>query len=218
MIGQFKRAPRSTLAALLLFLVSSLAAATPVMAAPIKILALGTSLTQGFGLPPGTELTALLEARLKARHIDAKVINAGVSGDTTAGGLSRLDWSLSDHPDAAIVELGGNDALRGLPPEETEKNLSAILGRLKTQHIPVLLLGMMAPRNFGPEYAAQFDAIYPRLAKRFDTLFYPFVLNGVAMQAKLNRADGIHPNPEGEKVVAERIFPDVLTLVGEVKR
>ena len=219
MIGHFKQPCSSTLAAFVLsLLLSSLLCMAQAAAAQIKILALGTSLTQGYGLPPGTELTALLEARLRARHVDAKLINAGVSGDTSAGGLSRLDWSLADHPDAAIVELGGNDALRGLPPEQTEKNLAAILLKLKTQRVPVLLLGMMAPRNFGPEYTTQFDAIYPRLAKQFGTLFYPFVLNGVAMQAKLNQADGIHPNPEGEKIVADRIFPDVLMLVGEVKR
>lgn len=218
MIGYFKPARPSILAAFLLAALLASPGAAEAAAGQIKILAFGTSLTQGYGLPPGTELTSLLEARLKARHIDAKVINAGVSGDTTAGGLSRLDWSLADHPDAAILELGGNDALRGLPPEQTEKNLGAILSKLRAQRIPVLLLGMMAPRNFGPEYAAQFDAIYPRLAKQFDVLFYPFVLNGVAMQARLNQADGIHPNPEGEKIVADRIFPDVLKLVAEVKR
>jgi acyl-CoA thioesterase-1 len=219
MTGYFKQPCRSILAASVLsLLLASPADLARGAAAPIKILALGTSLTQGYGLPPGTELTALLEAQLKARQINAKVINAGVSGDTSAGGLSRLDWSLADHPDAAIVELGGNDALWGLPPEQTEKNLRTILGKLREQHIPVLLLGMMAPRNLGPEYTAQFDAIYPKLASQFGVLFYPFVLNGVAMQAKLNQADGIHPNPAGEKIVADRIFPDVLKLVAEVKR
>lgn len=212
MISQIKRA--FFVAPLILLL----GLAMPAAAAPIKILALGTSLTQGLGLPPGTELTALLEARLKAKGINATVINAGVSGDTSAGGLSRLDWSLADHPDAAMVELGSNDALRGMAPPETEKNLAAILSKLQAQHIPVLLLGMKAPRNLGPEYDAQFDAIYPRLAKKYDTLFYPFVLDGVAMNAKLNQADGIHPNPAGEKIVADRLFPDVLLLVAKVKR
>ncbi|MBV9542422.1 MAG: arylesterase, partial [Alphaproteobacteria bacterium] len=116
-----------------------LLAATPAFAAPVKILALGTSLTQGYGVPPGLDFTAVLQMRLKASGIDAKVINAGVSGDTSAGGLARLDWSLADHPDAAIIELGSNDALRGLSPAQTEKNLSAILTRLKAAHIPVLL-------------------------------------------------------------------------------
>jgi acyl-CoA thioesterase-1 len=201
------------------FLVPALLVAftVPSTAAPIKILAIGTSLTQGYGLPPGTELTTLLQDKLKTQHIDATVINAGVSGDTSAGGLARVDWSLADHPDAAIVELGSNDALRGLAPEETEKNLTAILTKLKAQKMPVLLLGMMAPRNLGPEYTKQFDAIYPKLAKQFGVLFYPFVLDGVAMNAKLNQADGIHPNPAGEKIVADRIFPDVLALARQVK-
>ncbi len=210
MISQIKRAVFVALLALLF--------APAAHAASIKILALGTSLTQGLGLPPGTELTALLEAHLKANGIDATVINAGVSGDTSAGGLARLDWSLADHPDAAMIELGSNDALRGIAPQETEKNLSAILSKLRAQHMPVLLLGMKAPRNLGPEYDAQFDAIYPRLAKKYDALFYPFVLDGVAMNAKLNQADGIHPNPAGEKIVADRLFPDVLALAQKVKR
>jgi acyl-CoA thioesterase-1 len=210
MISQIKRA----------FFVALLALsfAASAHAAPIRILALGTSLTQGLGLPPGTELTALLEARLKAKGIDATVINAGVSGDSTAGGLARLDWSLADNPHAAIVELGSNDALRGIAPQETEKSLSAILSKLQGRHIPVLLLGMKAPRNLGPEYDAAFDAIYPKLAKKYDTLFYPFVLDGVAMNAKLNQADGIHPNPAGEKIIADRLFPDVLLLARKVKR
>ncbi|MGD0142946.1 MAG: arylesterase [Rhizomicrobium sp.] len=193
--------------------------ATVVQAAPqVKILALGTSLTQGLGLPPGTELTALLQARLRASGIAATVINAGVSGDTSAGGLSRLDWSLADHPDAAIVELGSNDALLGLNPPQTEKNLSAILAKLKAAHIPVLLLGMRAPRNLGPEYAAEFDPIYPRLAKQYGDDLYPFVLDGVALNPKLNQADGIHPNPAGEKIVADRIYPYVLKLVAAARK
>jgi acyl-CoA thioesterase-1 len=202
--------------ALILF---SLSVATAAGAAPttnhVKILALGTSLTQGLGLPPGTELTALLEARLRAAGIAATVINAGVSGDTSAGGLSRLDWSLADKPNAAIVELGSNDALLGLNPSQTEKNLSAILAKLKAAHIPVLILGMRAPRNLGPEYAAAFDPIYPKLAKQYGDDLYPFVLDGVALNPKLNQADGIHPNPAGEKIVADRVYPLVLKLVAE---
>jgi acyl-CoA thioesterase-1 len=210
----FKRTGAMTRVALLTGLALLWAApfAPAMPARPIRIVSLGTSLTQGYGLPPGTELTALLQAKLKAAHVDATVINAGVSGDTSAGGLARLGWSLADNPDAAIVEFGGNDALRGLAPSETEKNLSAILAELKARRIPALLLGMMAPRNLGPEYSSEFDAIYPRLAAKYGVLFYPFVLNGVAMDARLNQADGIHPNPAGEKVVADRIFPDVLKL------
>ena len=191
-----------------------LALAAPVAAAPIKILALGTSLTQGYGVPPGLDFTVVLEARLKASGVDAKVINAGVSGDTSAGGLSRIDWSLADHPDAAIVELGSNDALRGQSPAQTEANISAVLTKLKAAHVPVLLAGMMAPRNLGPEYEAQFDPIYPRLAKKFGVLLYPFILDGVAMNPKLNQADGIHPNPAGVKIIVVRMLPLVKKLVG----
>jgi len=168
-------------------------------------------------VPPGYDLTAVLEARLRAEGLDVKVINAGVSGDTSAGGLARLDWSLADHPQAAIIELGSNDALRGQPPAETEKNLSAILSRLKSEHVAVLLTGMKAPRNLGPEYGAQFDAIYPKLAKQFGVLFYPFILDGVAANPKLNQADGIHPNPAGVKIIADRMMPYVKQLVLQVK-
>jgi acyl-CoA thioesterase-1 len=215
MTSHCKPGTLSILAAALFALTIAVAQTAP---APIRILALGTSLTQGYGLPPGTELTTLLETKLAAAHVEAKVINGGVSGDTSADGLSRLDWSLADHPDAAIVELGGNDALRGLPPQETEKNLDAILTKLKAEKIPVLLLGMRAPRNFGPEYATAFDSVYPKIAHQYGVLFYPFVLDGVAMNPKLNQADGIHPNPAGEKIVADRIFPDVLALAREVHK
>jgi acyl-CoA thioesterase I len=188
--------------------------AAPASAAPVKILMIGTSLTQGYNLPPGTEIPAVLQARLKAAGIDAKVINAGVSGDTSAGGLARLDWSLADHPNAAIIELGSNDALRGIPPSDTEKNLSAILAKLKAAHIPTLLCGMKAPRNLGPEYAAQFDAIYPKLAKKYGAILYPFILQGVALNPKLNQADGMHPNPAGVKVIVTNMLPYVKKLLG----
>jgi acyl-CoA thioesterase-1 len=201
--------------AALLFLFASL---IPSTAAPIKILALGTSLTQGFGVPPGQDFTAVLEARLRAAGLDVKLINAGVSGDTSAGGLARIDWSLADHPQAAIVEFGSNDALRGQSPTLTEKNLVAILTRLKAAHIPVLLIGMRAPRNLGPEYAAQFDPIYPKLAKQFGAILYPFMLDGVALNPKLNQADGIHPNPAGVKIIVEKFLPYAMRLVAQVKR
>jgi len=191
--------------------------ALPVLAAPVKILMLGTSLTQGYGLPPGSEIPALLQVKLKAAKIDAKVINAGVSGDTSAGGLSRLGWSLADRPEAAIVELGSNDALRGIPPAQTKKNISAILAKLKAQHIPTLLLGMMAPRNLGPEYARDFDSIYLKLAKQYGAMLYPFVLQGVALNPKLNQRDGMHPNPAGARIIADRIFPDVKLLVAQAQ-
>ena len=200
---------RAALAAIGALMVATL----PAAAAPRKILALGTSLTQGYGLPPGTEFTTVLREKLKTAGVDATIINAGVSGDTSADGLSRLDWSLADNPKAAIIELGSNDALRGLAPAQTEKNLAAILSRLKAAHVAVLLCGMRAPRNLGPEYAAQFDAIYPRLAAQYGVLFYPFILDGVALNPKLNQADGIHPNPAGVRLIVGRILPDVLRLV-----
>lgn len=189
---------------------------SPAWARPIKILALGSSLTQGYGLPPGTEFTTQLQQALKAQGIDADVVNAGVSGDTSADGLSRLDWSLADHPDAAIVEMGSNDMLRGTPPAETEKNLRAILATFQKDHIPVLLTGMQAQRNLGPEYVAQFDAIYPKLAKEFPVIFYPFFLDGVALNPKLNQADGLHPNPAGVKIIVARMLPDVKKLIAKV--
>jgi len=190
-------------------------AAAPAFAAPLKILMLGDSLTQGFGLPPGTEIPVQLQDLLKAKGIDATVINAGVSGDTSAGGLARLDWSLADRPDAVILELGSNDALRGIAPEVTRKNLDTILARLKSAHIPVLLAGMFAPRNLGPEYAKAFDPIYPDLARKYGVLLYPFVLQGVALNPRLNQADGMHPNPQGARIVAANLLPDTLKLVAE---
>jgi acyl-CoA thioesterase-1 len=207
-----RRFKRLALAALALACSAAIA-----FAAPVKILMLGTSLTQGYGLPPGTEIPVVLQARLKAAGIDAQVINAGVSGDTSAGGLSRLDWSLADQPNAAIVELGSNDALRGVPPAQTEKNLSTILAKLKAQHIPTLLLGMMAPRNLGPEYTRAFDAMYPKLAKQYGAMLYPFVLQGVALNPKLNQPDGLHPNPAGVKIIVDRILPDVKKLVAQAQ-
>ena len=192
--------------------VPAIAVGTAVAPQPIKILAMGTSLTQGYGLPPGTEFTVQLQAALKREGIDATVTNAGVSGDTTAGGLARLDWSLADHPDAVILELGSNDMLRGIAPSETERNLRAILDKLKTDHVKVLLTGMHAQRNLGTDYVREFDSIYPRLAGDYHVLFYPFILDGVALNPKLNQADGMHPNPAGVKVMVARILPYVKKL------
>ena len=186
-------------------------------AAPVKILMFGTSLTQGLGLPPGTELPAVLQAKLAGAGVQAKVINAGVSGDTSADGLSRIEWSLADKPDCAIVELGSNDALRGIEPAITEKNIAAVLAKLQAAHVPVLLLGMKAPRNLGPEYVARFDAIYASLAARYGDALYPFALEGVALNPKLNQADGMHPNPAGVRVIAARLFPYVRRLIAEAR-
>jgi acyl-CoA thioesterase-1 len=203
---------KALLSIVLLFI---MAGAGQAFAAPVKILALGTSLTQGYGLPPGTEFTVQLQAALKRAGVDAAVTNAGVSADTSAGGLARLDWSLADHPDAVILELGSNDMLRGIAPAETEKNLRAILARLQAAHVKVLLTGMHAQRNLGADYVKQFDAIYPRLAKDYDVLFYPFFLDGVALNPKLNQADGMHPNPAGVKVIVTRMLPYVKKLVAK---
>jgi acyl-CoA thioesterase-1 len=183
----------------------------------LRILALGDSLTQGYGLPNGTEFPAQLEAALRAEGLNIGVINAGVSGDTSAGGLARLDWSLSDHPDAAIVELGGNDALRGLSPAEMEQNLDAILARLSQEGIPVLLAGIMSPRNMGPDYAAEFDAVYPRVAEKHGALFYPFFLDGVALDPDLMQADGTHANEDGVAEIVRRMMPLVRELIAKVE-
>jgi acyl-CoA thioesterase-1 len=187
--------------------------AAPAEARSLRILALGSSLTQGYGLPPGTEFTVQLQAALKNAGVDAVVINAGVSADTSAGGLARLDWSLADHPDAVILELGSNDMLRGIPPTVTERNLRAILDKLKAAHVKVLLTGMHAQRNLGADYVRQFDSIYPRLAKDYKVLFYPFFLDGVALKPALNQADGMHPNPTGVKVIVAHMLPYVKRLV-----
>ncbi len=174
------------------------------------MLALGDSLTAGYGLPQGRGFAPRLEARLRERGRDVHVIDAGVSGDTTAGGLARLDWLLDDpqgRPHLVILELGANDALRGLPPERAEGNLDAMLARCVGQGIRVVLAGMLAPLNLGPEYGARFNPIYPRLAARHGVALYPFFLEGVAGKPELNLADGLHPNERGVGVIVEGILP-----------
>jgi acyl-CoA thioesterase-1 len=183
--------------------------------APVTILAFGDSLVAGFGLGTGDGFTAKLEAALKAMRIDARVINGGLSGDTSAGGLARLDWALEPKPDFAIVELGGNDGLRGLDPGQTRANLDAILARLKAKGVPALLAGMYAPPNMGPDYGKAFNAVFPELAQKHRVLFYPFFLEGVAADPALNQPDGIHPNAKGVDVIVERILPQVLKLIGK---
>jgi acyl-CoA thioesterase-1 len=183
----------------------------------LKLLALGTSLTQGYNLPPGTDFCAVLQARLRAKGYDVSVINAGVSGDTSDGGLARLDWLLEDPVDGVIVELGSNDALRAFDPAIPERNIDTILAKLAARRIPVLLAGMKAPPNMGPTYVAKFDAIYPALAKKYGVLFYPFFLDGVAAQPKLNQADGMHPNEKGSQVIVTKILPYVEQLIAQIK-
>ncbi|WP_329605373.1 arylesterase [Zavarzinia marina] len=196
-----------------LMLILGVAGPAVAEAAPKRILALGDSLTHGYGLPDGEIFPVQLENALAENGVEAEVINAGVSGDTSAGGLARLDWALGDPaapPDLVIVELGANDALRALDPAATEANLDQILTRLDEKGIPALLTGMYAPPNLGPEYGAAFNAIYPRLAEKHQVPFYPFFLDGVAAEPDLNQADGMHPNGAGVAIIADRIAPLVI--------
>lgn len=188
-------------------------AASPVRAEPVRITALGDSLTAGYNLPHDAAFPNQLEAALAERGVNARVSNAGVSGDTTAGGLARLDWMLAESPEVVIVELGANDALRGLPPEQVEKNLDALLARLKAEGATVILAGMLAPPNLGREYGAAFNALYPRLAERHGVAFYPFFLDGVAARAEFLQRDGMHPTAEGVAEIVRRILPTVLGAV-----
>ncbi len=181
---------------------------------PVVIVALGDSLTAGFGIASHEAFPARLEAALKAKGVAAVVINAGLSGDTSAGGLARLDWALEPKPDFAIVELGGNDGLRGLDPAQTRANLDAIVTQLKAKGIGVLLAGMVAPPNMGPDYGKAFNAVFPELAAKHGVPLYGFFLDGVAAQRALNLPDGIHPNAKGVDVIVERILPRVLRLIG----
>ncbi len=204
------RIGRALMLALLLTAPGAVAAETK----PLTILAFGDSLVAGYGLGNGDGFTVKLEAALKAKGIAARVVNAGLSGDTSAGGLERLDWALEPKPDFAIVELGANDGLRGLDPAQTRANLDAILTKLKAKGVPVLLAGMYAPPNMGADYVSAFNALYPELAKKHGVLLYPFFLDGVAADASLNQRDGIHPNAKGVDIIIERILPDVLKLIG----
>lgn len=181
--------------------------ATAGSSVPLRISVLGDSLTAGYGLPPEAAFPAQLEAALQQRGYQVEVFNAGVSGDTSAGGLARLDWLLADRPNLVILELGANDALRGLAPLQTEQNLHTILSRLKKHGVKTLLAGMKAPRNLGAEYYNKFDRIYPELARLHQIPFYPFFLAGVAGKPELNQADGMHPTAAGVEVIVQGILP-----------
>ena len=185
-----------------------------------ELLAFGDSLVHGYGLPSPDNFPSQLEEELTGDGRNVEVINAGNSGDTSAAGLARLDWTLAETPDAAIVVLGANDALRGLDPAKTYENLDAILTRFEEIGVPVLLAGMMAPRNMGADYAEEFDAVYRRLAGEHEVIFYPFFLEGVATDPDLNQPDGIHPNAAGVAEIVERILPRVeeLLAAAEEKR
>ncbi|MBV8401111.1 MAG: arylesterase [Acetobacteraceae bacterium] len=186
-------------------------------AASLRLLVLGDSLTAGYGLPHEDGFQAQLQAALRRQGHDVQILDAAVSGDTTAGGRARLDWALADNPEAAIVELGANDGLRGIDPRITEANLTAILDTLASHHIPVLLSGMYAPPNFGPDYGRAFRTVFDRLSTRPGILYDPFFLEGVARDPALNQPDGLHPNGEGVKRIVARVLPLVDQLIAEAR-
>ncbi|WP_216825506.1 arylesterase [Kiloniella sp. EL199] len=184
---------------------------------PVKLLAFGDSLTHGYGLEAGDTFPERLQVALRESGYNITVINGGNSGDTSASGRSRLDWALLDEAQIVIVELGANDGLRGLEPSQTRENLSQIVAGFKDSGAKVLLTGMQAPRNLGTEYVAEFDKIYPELAEEYNVAFYPFFLEGVALDASLNQADGIHPNRQGVDLIVQNILPYLEPLLEEGK-
>jgi acyl-CoA thioesterase-1 len=196
-----------------LVLIALLFSSLPIQAQTLHILAFGDSLTAGLGLDPAETFPARLETALKARGHDIVIANAGVSGDTSTAAAERLDWSLVPDIDGVIVELGANDALRGIDPAKTEIALDGILTELQKRKLPVLLAGMLAPRNLGQDYGAAFDAIFPRLAQKHGVLFYPFFLEGVAADPALNQPDGLHPNSKGVDMIVSRILPVTEDLI-----
>jgi acyl-CoA thioesterase-1 len=197
----------------------AMAAAAPAQAErTVKIVALGDSLTAGYGLPADAAFPVRLERALTGKGLAVEIANAGVSGDTAADGLSRLDWSVPDGTDAVILELGANDALRGLDPKGTRAALESILQRLKERQVAVLIAGMRAPRNLGPDYARAYDAIFPELAERYDCLFYPFFIDGIVGDRGLNQSDGIHPTAAGVDVIVARLLPKAEELVARVAK
>ena len=203
----------NNLSAWIAVLILVLAAVPAAAGGPVRIVMLGDSITAGYGLPPQDALPFRLQEKLKADGLSVTIHNAGVSGDTTAGGQARLDWALGDRADGLIVALGGNDGLRGLDPAATRDHLAAILAAAKARGLKVLLAGMLAPPNLGADYQRAFNAIFPALAARFQVPFYPFLLAGVAARPALNQADGIHPNARGVGVIVERLAPYVKRLV-----
>jgi acyl-CoA thioesterase-1 len=201
--GRFAALVNSLLLVLLLGLLSGSEPANAQTS--VKIAVLGDSLAAGYGIQPDQAFPMRLEAALKAQGRTVTILNQGVSGDTTAGGLDRIDWMLADKPDIVLVELGGNDALRGIDPATTEQNLAAIVEKLQAAHVIVWLAGMMAPRNLGSDYVKAFDGLYKRIADKYKVPLYPFILDGVAQDPALNQADGLHPNPKGAQIVADRL-------------
>jgi acyl-CoA thioesterase-1 len=191
--------------------------ALPAQAAEIRLMMLGDSITAGYGLARGEALPARLEAALRAKGRAVRVIDAGVSGDTTAGGRARLDWALAENPHAVIVALGGNDGLRALEPRASRANLAAILDALAAKRLPTMFAGMLAPPNLGAEYGREFASSFSDLAReRPGVVFYPFLLEGVAGDLSLNQPDGIHPNVAGVEELVRRMLPHVDSLLGKV--
>jgi acyl-CoA thioesterase-1 len=204
-------------AALALMLAAALPAPAAAAEKPIKIVAFGDSLMAGYQLPMSAAFPAQLEKALKAKGLNVEIANAGVSGDTASGGLSRLDWSVPDGTDAVIVELGANDMLRNVDPKVTRAALEQIVTKLKQRGIEVMLAGMRSVANYGEEYARQFNAIYPELATTHNLVFYPFFLDGIAADAKLNQRDGLHPTEAGVETIVTRITPKVEELIARIR-
>ena len=228
MLGSAKLKPRGGLVRIGLHMVAALAVCNAIVissmtaraddgGAPIRIVAFGDSLTAGYGLKPSEAFPVQLQAALKGKGHNVEIVNAGVSGDTAPAGLERFDWAVPEGTEAVILELGANDALRGLASKQTRASLESILGKLKARNIDVLLTGMRAPSNWGEDYRETFDAIYPELASSHGTLLYPFFLDGVLMDKKLNLDDGMHPTAGGIGVIVERILPSVEELIARVK-
>jgi acyl-CoA thioesterase-1 len=197
-------------------IVASLMLSVTANARTITLVGFGDSLMAGYQLPPGDGFPEKLQAALKAKGLDVQISNAGVSGDTTTGGLARIDWSVPDGTDGVILELGANDALRGIPPEESEKNLDQMIVRLKERGIAVLLAGMLAPPNMGGDYAARFNPIYEKLAQKHGVALYPFFLDGVAQDAALKLEDGMHPNTKGVEVMVVKMEPAITQFIGTI--
>jgi acyl-CoA thioesterase I len=185
---------------------------------PVRIVALGDSITTGLGLPANQALPARLQAALKARGIAAEIADAGVSGDTAANGLARLDWAVPDKTDGVIVALGANDMLRGLDPAIPRQTIESIVERLKSRDIPVMLTGMYASRNLGTDYVKKFDSLYPDIANRHGLVLYPFFLDGIVGDQSLNLADGLHPTAKGVEIIVRRILPTVETFLASLSR
>ncbi|MBW9114364.1 arylesterase [Rhizobium cauense] len=197
-------------------IVASLMFSVAANARTISLVGFGDSLMAGYQLPPGDGFPEKLQALLKAKGVDVTIANAGVSGDTTTAGLARIDWSVPDGTDGVILELGANDALRGIPPEESEKNLDQMIARLKERGIAVLLVGMLAPPNMGADYAARFNPIYEKLAQKHGVALYPFFLDGVVLDAGLKLEDGMHPNSKGVDVMVEKMEPAITQFLGTI--